>query len=240
MDGFSYSDIFATKGIEYLVIIAFLAMLIPFWMFLNKQEKITSKIHKALGALSAAVLRIPKGLFYSRNHLWMHMERTGEARLGMDDLLLHLTGKVKLSNLRYPGEIVNKGDLLLEIDQKGKLLRLYSPVSGKIEDTNSDLNETNGMLHDDPYGKGWIYKIKPSNWISDTRTCYFAEDAVDLSVKDLDRFKDFLARTMKDYTPETARMIMQDGGELIDHSLAELPDEIWQEFQNEFLSPERI
>ena len=40
MDGFSYHDIFATKGLEYLVIIAFLALLIPFWIVLNKQVKI--------------------------------------------------------------------------------------------------------------------------------------------------------------------------------------------------------
>ena len=39
MDGFSYSDIFATKGIEYLIIISFLALLVPFWIILNKQVK---------------------------------------------------------------------------------------------------------------------------------------------------------------------------------------------------------
>ncbi|PIY03114.1 MAG: hypothetical protein COZ21_10625, partial [Bacteroidetes bacterium CG_4_10_14_3_um_filter_31_20] len=70
MDGFSYFNIFETKGIEYLAIIAFLALLIPFWVVLNKQVKITKQIQNALGILSANILRIPQGLFYSKNHTW--------------------------------------------------------------------------------------------------------------------------------------------------------------------------
>jgi len=239
MEGFSYSDIFATKGIEYLVIIAFLAMLIPFWIVLNKQSKMTRQIQTALGVLSARILRIPQGLFYGKNHTWMYMEKTGAAKIGLDDLLLHLTGKVKFKYLKSPGETIFKGDLLAEIDQNGKLLQIFSPVSGEILDTNSLLNESNGMLNEDPYGKGWIYKIKPTNWIVETNACYFAEDATSWSAKELERFKDFLTRTVKDYSPETAMIIMQDGGELLDHSLSTLPDRIWKDFQNEFLNPNR-
>ncbi|HEX7584762.1 MAG TPA: glycine cleavage system protein H [Prolixibacteraceae bacterium] len=238
MDGFSYSDIFETKGVEYLVIIAFLALLIPFWVVLNKQTKMTKQIQTALGVLSARILKIPQGLFYGKNHTWMFMEKTGAAKVGLDDLLLHLTGKVRFSNLKNPGEMILKGDLLTEIDQNGKLLRIFSPVSGKIVDTNSMLNESNGLLNEDPYGKGWIYKIKPSNWIDETKSCYFAEEATNWSAKELERFKDFLARTMKGYTLETAMIIMQDGGELLDHSLSALPDEIWKDFQKEFLNPD--
>lgn len=240
MDGFSYSNIFETKGLEYLVIIAFLFLLIPFWILLNRQAKVTKQIQTALGVLAANILRIPQGLFYFRNHTWMYMEKTGTAKVGLDDLLLHITGKVKFSNLKNPGEMILKGDLLTEIDQNGKLLRIFSPVSGKIMDTNITLNESDDMLNEDPYGKGWIYKIKPSNWIAETKSCYFAEAATEWSAKELERFKDFLARTMRNYTPETALIIMQDGGELIDHSLSALPNEIWKDFQEEFLNPDKL
>jgi len=240
MDGFSYSNIFETKGIEYLVIIAFLVLLIPFWIVLNKQSRMTKQIQSALGVLSAKILRIPQGLFYFRNHTWMYMEKTGVAKIGLDDLLIHLTGKVKFSTIKSSGEMISKGDLLAVIAQNGKLLRIFSPVSGTITDTNSMLNESNGELMEDPYGKGWIYKIKPSNWIAETKSCYFAEEATDWSAKELERFKDFLARTMRNYTPETAMIIMQDGGEICDHSLSALPDEIWNDFQREFLNPDQL
>ena len=46
MDAFSYSNIFETKGIEYIAIIAFFMVLIPFWIILNKREVIKQKIQK--------------------------------------------------------------------------------------------------------------------------------------------------------------------------------------------------
>jgi glycine cleavage system H protein len=240
MDGFSYTDIFATKGLEYLIIITFLVLLIPFWIVLNKQVKITRQIQKTLGILSASILRIPQGLFYSKNHTWMYMEKSGIANVGLDDLLLHITGKIKFRNLYKPGETINKGDLLTEIDQDGKLLRIFSPVSGKIIETNPALDENPGLLNEDPYENGWIYKVKPSNWMAEARSCYFAEEATNWSENELIRFKDFLAGTMKNYSPEASMVILQDGGELCDHSLSALPDEIWKDFQKEFLNLHRL
>ena len=65
---------------------------------------------------------------------------------------------------------------------------------------------------------------------------YLAEEAIDWSKKELERFKDFLAVSMKKYSPETSMVILQDGGELCDQPLSELPDEVWQDFQKSFLN----
>jgi len=235
MDRFSYLDIFATKGIEYLIIIAFLALLIPFWLVLNKQVKVR-KIQKALGALSASILRIPQGLFFSKNHTWMFLEKTGSAKVGLDDLLLHITGEVKFSNIKNPGEMIHKGELLTEIEQNGKLLQILSPVSGKITNINSIIHENPGRLNEDPYGKGWICEIKPSKWIVEADACYFAEAATHWSTIELERFKDFLAVSMKNSSPESSMVIMQDGGEICDHSLSVFSHEIWKDFEKEFLN----
>ena len=137
MDGFSYTNIFETKGIEYLAILAFFAILIPFWIVLNKQVKISKQIQKIIGILSANILKIPQGLFFSKNHTWTHLERSGSASVGLDDLLLHITGTVKFNQLKNPGDMIRKGDLLTEIDQKGKILRIFSPISGKILAVNA-------------------------------------------------------------------------------------------------------
>ncbi len=53
MDGFSYTNIFDTKGIEYLIIIAFLVLIIPVWILINRPLKIRAGIGETLGALSA-------------------------------------------------------------------------------------------------------------------------------------------------------------------------------------------
>ena len=221
---------------EYLIIIAFLIMIIPFWIIINRQSRISGQIKTAFGILSAGILEIPQGLFYSKNHTWTHLEKSGNARVGLDNLLVHITGEVKLSYLRNKGETVTKGDLLAEIKQNGKILKISSPISGEIMNTNSGIDESSMMLNEDPYGEGWIFTIKPSKWISETNSYYLAEEAIAWSGKELIRFKDFLAVSMERYSPETSMVILQDGGELCDKPLSELPDEVWKDFQKSFLN----
>jgi glycine cleavage system H protein len=236
MDGFSYTNIFDTKGIEYLIIIAFLLSIVPFWIIINRETDITGQIRHAISNLSAGILRIPMGLFFSKNHTWSHLDNSGTARIGLDDLLLHITGDVKLNALKVQGEKVKRGEVLAEIYRDGKNLRILSPLTGEITGVNEMLNEVPDLLNKDPYGKGWIYKIKPSGWIAETSSCLLAEDAVAWSKKELERFKDFIAFSMQTHSPETTKVILQDGGELCDKPLSELPEEVWQDFQESFLN----
>jgi glycine cleavage system H protein len=236
MEGFNYTNIFETKGIEYLAIIAFLLMIIPFWIFINRRTPVTSHLKGVLGTLSAGILKIPLGLFFSKNHTWTHLENSGNARIGLDDLLLHLTGEVELNNLKTNGDNVKRGDLIAELNKDGKKLKILSPVSGVIVSTNQLLSEEPDLLNDDPYGKGWIYRIRPSDWVSETSSYYLAEEAVAWSKKELDRFKDFIAFSIHHHSPEVSMVLLQDGGELNDKPLSELPAEVWNDFQETFLN----
>jgi glycine cleavage system H protein len=236
MDGFTYNNIFDTKGIEYLVVIGFFLILIPFWILLNKEVRVKDRITRAFGLLTAGVLKIPQGIFYSANHTWTHLEKSGIARLGLDDLLLHITGTVNFKNLRRPGEKITKGDIIGEIEQNGKQLRVLSPVSGEILNVNSIITDHPELVSEDPYQKGWMYKIKPEKWISETSSYYLAEDASRWLEQELSRFKDFLARSAGRLSPETSKLILQDGGELSDNTLSGLPEEVWHDFEKDFLS----
>ena len=236
MDGFTYTDIFETKGIEYLIIISFLVMLILFWIILNKQTEVKNRIHKAMGALTANLLRIPQGLFYSKTHTWAYLEKSGNAKVGLDDFLLQIVGDVKVNHLKFPGEKIRKGEILAEIDQNGKRLRIISPISGEVVIANTMILENPEMLHDDPYGKGWIYAIKPSNWKDDIHSYCLAEEATHWITKDLDRFKDFLSVSLGKHSSEPSMIALQDGGELRQNILSELDNKIWEDFQESFLS----
>jgi len=236
MDPFTYNNIFDTKGIEYLVIITFFVILIPFWMFLNRQAKNRKQLEKSLGILTANTLKVPQGLFFSRYHTWTHLEKSGIAKVGLDDLLVHLTGEVQFSNLKKSGEKVKKGELLAEINQNGKLLKIYSPISGEIMEANTQLANSPELLNEDPYAKGWMYKVKPISWVPDTNSYYLADDATTWATQELERFKDFLAQSVGKYAPMPSNVILQDGGELVDQPLSGLPNEVWQDFQKDFLS----
>lgn len=236
MEGFTYTNIFETKGIEYLVIITFFAIMVPFWLLLNRKVKISRQIQKASGVITANSLRIPQGVFFSKFHTWAHLETNGDAKVGIDDLLLHFTGNVQIENIKKPGEIIRKGDLLSQISHNGKNLRIFSPLSGEIKAMNSMTNDDHELIIDEPNRQIWIYTIKPTNWKAETNTYYLADEATIWMLQELARFKDFLAAAVTKYIPEPSGVVLQDGGELVDQPLAELPEEIWREFQEKFLS----
>jgi glycine cleavage system H protein len=235
MEGFTYTNIFETKGIEYLAIITFFAILVPFWLLLNRQVKITLQIQKSLDFLTAGSLRIPQGLFFSRFHAWTHLEKSGLAKVGPDDFLMKVTGEVKVLNLRKHGEHVSKGDILATISQNDKMLHLYSPISGRIVESNDNLIKDPAMLSEDPYSKGWLYKIKPENWVEETNAYYLAEGASKWAEQEIVRLRDFLATAAGNGSSGLSNIVLQDGGELCAEPLAGLPGEIWQAFQEDFL-----
>lgn len=235
MDGFTYTNIFQTKGIEYLVIIGFLLLLIPFWIIINRKAQILSKIKKVLGTLTLDSLKVPQGIYYGKSHTWAYLEKSGLAQVGMDDLLVHLTGRLRFHRMREPGEIIKKGELMAEIIQDGKKLRVNSPISGKIVAMNAGIQHNPDILGKDPYNEGWIYRIDPINWKAETRTYHFGTEARNWFNGEIDRFKDFVAASVARNMPEQSDMVLQSGGELIDHTLEALPGAVWQDFQKEFL-----
>ena len=234
MDGFTYHNIFETKGIEYLAILAFFAILVPFWLLLNRRIK-TKQAQRSSGTLNINSLKIPQGLFFSKYHIWSHLGVSGIARVGLDDLLLHMIGEVKFTGIKEQGERIKKGELIAKINHKGKMLNLYSPISGEILEANPVLNSNPGLLNEDPYVKGWMYKIKPVSWTADTYSYYLAEDATQFSRQELDKFKEFISTSIGKYSPMPSMQILQDGGELLDQPLSELPNDAWLDFQEDFL-----
>ena len=133
MDGFTFHDIYQTKGIEYLVIIAFLIVLIPFWLIINRKVQIGEKLRSALSALSLGSIRIPEGVFFGNNHTWAFLEKSGRAQVGIDDMLIHITGSVSIKPLHLPGDKLNKGEPMAEISQDGKVLKVFAPISGEVK-----------------------------------------------------------------------------------------------------------
>ncbi|MDF1570643.1 MAG: hypothetical protein P1P82_03395 [Bacteroidales bacterium] len=235
MDAFTYTDIFETKGIEYLVIIAFLLILVPTWILLNRPVNVKTQLIESMNGLTAALLRIPRGLFYNRNHTWTYLEKSGAAKVGVDDLLLHITGGVSVDFLRTEGEQVNKGDLIATVSQGDRQLKIASPITGKIQKLNTAVHEKEGLINSDPYDKGWICKMKPENWKTEINDCKMDDEALEWSQEELNRCKDFMAEAVHLINKDSARVVLQEGGALADFPLADMPGEVWNKFQKEFL-----
>lgn len=232
MDGFIYTNIFDTKGIEYLIIIAFLILIIPFWYILNAKKTAHVTVPGHLQHFGA---KVPMGIFFSRNHTWAWLETSGLARTGIDDFILRVTGKLNLKILCIEGDIVKKGDLIAEATRDGKKLRILSPVSGKISGINKSLDTE--ILATDPYGEGWIYRMEPSAWKAETQSFMLAGEARSWLNKELERFRDMVAGLISG-VPGAEATVLQDGGEIAGHPLAELNKEAWAVFEKSFLTLE--
>lgn len=235
MDGFHYVNLFDTKGIEYIIIIAFLLLIIPFWKLLNRPLKSEARRSKAALPLSASLAGVPQGLYFSNSHTWALMQKTGEARIGIDRLLISLAGQVKFEMLREPGSRISKGEEISEIVHEGKRLTIVSPVSGTLTGINHALYEDPSLLNDDPYGKGWLVSVKPANWMAEVTGFHFAAEAVDWLRNELERIRDFLAISANRMNPQPNVIYLQDGGEPAAEALASMPEEVWHDFQKEFL-----
>lgn len=240
MEEFVYHNIFETKGIEYIIIIFFLLILIPFWIIVNRLPKMGGQVLPENRVLNLDFLRIPQGVLFHSNHTWAHLEKKGIAKIGIDDFLIGIVGEVKVNQLRFPGEMVQKGEIISVMYQKGKKLNVTAPVSGKIVAVNRQLIENPGLLHDDPFESGWFYKVQPAHWKSETAGFFLAEEATSWIINELQRFKDFLAVSLSRNSDGFSMPVLQEGGEIRMHLLAEFSTEIWNEFQDEFLSSEEV
>lgn len=61
------------------------------------------------------------------------------------------------------GKKVNKGDIVAELESIKSRAEVYAPITGKIIEVNTRLEEEPDLVNSDPYGKGWLVKIKPDN-----------------------------------------------------------------------------
>lgn len=232
MEGFTYHNIFDTKGIEYLVIIGFFAILVPFWLLLNKKKNPLQKAKEIL-SLGLRQLRIPHGYLFSKNHTWLHMDKNGLAKIGLDDMILYLTGKVNVNFAVEPGSKVKKGDLIAEIKQDEKNLRILSPISGVIRGENSNL-ENSVLLSSLPLDQGWLVELEPSNWLGEILNFKMAKDASEWIRNEMNQFKNYVQSSSSN--AENAQLILQDGGEIQDQTLSRLSCKDWDEFQKNFLN----
>jgi glycine cleavage system H lipoate-binding protein/ABC-type phosphate transport system substrate-binding protein len=180
-------------------------------------------------------VKIPGGLYFDKTHTWAFMEQDGTVKIGIDDFIQHVTGPITRVEMKKAGDKIRKGERLCSIIQNGKQLNLYAPVSGTIRSQNHALASNSGIINDSPYTDGWIYRIEPTNWLREISFLSMAEKYQTWLKGEFTRLKDFLAGSIQMSSSAYVHVVLQDGGELQDHVLADLEPFIWEEFQRKFI-----
>ncbi len=104
----------------------------------------------------------PAELKYARTHEWVSVD--GDvATVGITDFAVQLLSDLVFVDLPKPGKAVQHGQPFGEIESVKHVSDLYSPVSGEVIESNSQLADKLDLLNESPYETGWMVKIRMSN-----------------------------------------------------------------------------
>ena len=105
---------------------------------------------------------MPEELYYEENHYWV--KEDGDLLvMGMDDFAQKLAGNIVFVQLPEPGKALEAGKRFAKVESGKWLGKVNAPVDGELADVNEELEENPGLINEDCYGKGWMYKIRPAN-----------------------------------------------------------------------------
>jgi glycine cleavage system H protein len=119
---------------------------------------------RAGAALASAqpTAQVVEPYFYP-GHSWAVVKDLKHVIVGVDDLVPLVMGKVDGIEIAERGAAVHRGDPLVVLHSGTRSLRLASPLSGIVEETNTRLSQDPSLLEDSPYKKGWVARIAPGD-----------------------------------------------------------------------------
>ena len=107
-------------------------------------------------------MNFPENLKYTKDHEWIQID--GDTGLvGITDYAQGELGDVVFVEVPPVGKVVKAHDSFGTIEAVKAVSDLYAPVSGSVVAVNPELEKTPEIVNKDPYGKGWMVKIKLSN-----------------------------------------------------------------------------
>jgi len=105
---------------------------------------------------------IPADLKYAKSHEWVRI--AGDiATVGITDHAQHELTDVVFVELPAQGRKVKSGEACAVVESVKTASDIYSPVSGEVIETNSQVSDNPALVNADPYGQGWFFKVKLSN-----------------------------------------------------------------------------
>jgi glycine cleavage system H protein len=104
-------------------------------------------------------MTVPQQLRYTAEHEWVAIDSQA-ASVGITEHAADALGDVVYVSPPTPGTKVTAGEPCGEIESTKSVSDLYSPVDGEVTDVNADVEDDPGLVNSDPYGAGWLFKVR--------------------------------------------------------------------------------
>lgn len=155
-------DIYATKGVEYLIVLGYLMVLVGLWVMLSPK-----RVAAAVGMRSRRVparagqwFTLRQDYFYHQGHSWAVAEDGDVVTVGVDDFAQRLLGRPDAIRLPQTGARVQQGDLAWEFEVDGRKIGMLSPVDGEVLAVNRAVADRPELLAESPYERGWLLQVR--------------------------------------------------------------------------------
>jgi glycine cleavage system H protein len=107
-------------------------------------------------------MNVPENLLYTKDHEWLRVEGNF-GYVGVTDFAQGELGDIVFIEIETVGETLKKEEVFGTIEAVKTVSDMFMPVSGEILELNPALEESPVVVNKDPYGNGWMVKIKISN-----------------------------------------------------------------------------
>ena len=104
-------------------------------------------------------MSVPEELHYTAEHEWIAIS-DATARVGITDYAQRALGDVVYVTSPAQGTRVTAGEPCGEVESTKSVIDIYSPADGEVTEVNPEIDEDPGLVNSDPYGAGWLFKIK--------------------------------------------------------------------------------
>ncbi len=217
--------------VALFVVITFIVFIVI--SSLLQKKEVADSVEDLAVSSNRISLPFPKGYFFSPNHTWLSLESSGNITIGVDELVQRFFGKMNSVQLKNSGDYIMKGEELIVFNKGDKKISIASPVSGKIEYSNFEMEQDPDKLSNEPYQECWMYSVKPTHLSDDIKSFKIAEQANTWLANEFSRLKDFVMAHQNQ--PALAHATLSDGGALVDGIADYLDNKAIGEFEQQFL-----
>lgn len=119
---------------------------------------------------------LPEELYYTKDHTWARIDDNGSVTVGMDAFGAKAAGNIEFIDLPMEDDEFEAGEAFGSLESAKWVGGLLMPVSGTVIAINENIEDELELMTRDPYGEGWLIKVKPGNLKDDLKALVHGDD----------------------------------------------------------------
>jgi glycine cleavage system H lipoate-binding protein len=230
--GQEFLSTYPAKLLEYSLAVGYLVLFTAFWRYIRggrRAERAVAPVRErpagAMAMANAGWFSVPADILLHPGHTWARPAANGLVEVGLDDFAAKLMGPVERIDLPTPGQTVAQGAPAFAAEEGGRRVEMVSPVDGQVVEVNP-LAAAADLWQYEPYGAGWLFKVRPERLPVNERQLFAGEAAR--------RWVEQASESLAARVSPQLGAVLHDGGAPVHGIARELEPERWADICREY------